>query len=343
MKLIPDSFISKYVLLLLLLLASCGIEDEQAMPDPQANTTPANIRINAESSYEGLLNEAFQLTATVTNSDGEVLEGETLSWTSSDPQVATISNTGLLRIVSDGQILITASIGTLEGIKTISITRTTRDLIAFTVDDLSNQLAIHGETSMIFLDEYRMTATFMELAQGASTEEGFVNRDVVYYFFKGSAILNIEGEEVNVAEESALLIPSDSRSNIVSVTSDAQIITIKINTGLSTIPGSFAMYTRAQMVGPRNPNQNVWNPFMNEESVIFGMYMLPQVVGGDSRLVHNFDELNIITRGFCRFLTDEGEVQLEPGSIVYVREANGHAFKNLSSDTDALILWNTQG
>lgn len=333
----------KLWLLLLVTVLACTSKDEDGTEPTEANTTPANITINAESSYEGLLNESFQLSAVVTNSDGEVLDDQSVSWTSSDPAIATINNDGLLRILSDGQILITANIGTLEGIKTITITRTTEDLIAFTVDDLSNQLAATGETSMVFLDVYRMTGTFVELAQGASTEEISINRDVIYYFFKGSAVMNIEGEEVTVGEESAILITANSKRSITSVSADAQIIMTKINTGLSLIQGFYAMHSRAQMEGPRNPNQNVWNPFLNEESVIFGLYMLPQVVGGDTRLLHDSDELNIVTRGFCRFITDVGEVQLEPGSIVYVREANGHAFENLSSDTDVLILWNTQG
>ena len=333
----------KLWLLLLVTVLACTSKDEDVTEPTEANTTPANITINAESSYEGLLNESFQLTAVVTNSDGEELDGQTIGWTSSHPEIATIDNLGLLRILSDGQILITANIGTLEGIKTITITRTTEDLIAFTVDDLSDQLAATGETSLVFLDVYRMTGTFVELAQGASTEEISINRDVIYYFFKGSAVMNVEGEEVTVGEESAILITANSKRSITSVSADAQIIMTKINTGLSFIQGFYAMHTRAQMEGPRDPNQNIWNPFLNEESVIFGLYMLPQVAGGDSRLVHNFDELNIVTRGFSRFLTDVGEVQLEPGSIVYVREANGHAFKNLSSDTDVLILWNTQG
>ena len=343
MKKITPRYLPKAWLLLIISVLACTSKDEGEPQPMGANNTPANITINAESSYEGLLNEAFQLSAVVINSDGELLDGQTINWTSSNPEVATINSTGLLRIISDGQILITASIGTLEGIKTMTITRTTSDLIAFTVDDLSDQLAVLGETSLVFLDVYRMTGTFVELPQGASTEETRVNRDVIYYFHKGSAVMNIEGEEVVIGEESSVLVTADSRRRISSVTSDVQIIETKINTGLSLISGFYTVHTRAQMEATRNPNQNVWNPFLNEESVIFGMYMLPKVAGGDNRLVHDFDELNIVTRGFSRFLTDEGEVQLEPGSIVYVREANGHAFKNLSTDTDVLILWNTQG
>ena len=323
-------------------LTACSSKDEGVEP-AQENNTAANITINAEASYEGLLNESFQLTAIVTNSDGEALENQNVVWASSHPEIATIDNTGLLRIVSDGQILITASIGSLEGIKTISIVRTSRNLIAFTVDDLSVQLAATGETSLEFLDVYRMTSTFIELAQGASSEETSINRDVVYYFYSGSAVMNIEGEEVIVEGESAVLVTANSSHNITSVTSDAQIISTRINTGLTQIPNAYAVQTRVQMEGPRDPNQNVWNPFMDEESFVFGLYMLPQLVGGDTRLVHDWDELNIVTRGYGRFLTDEGIVQLEPGSIVYVREDNGHAFKNLSSDIDVLILWNTQG
>jgi len=333
---------SLFFLVFTLIMGACSSKDEATEP-VQNNTTAASISINAESSYEGLLNASFQLTAVVTNRDGDVLENQNIVWTSSHPEIATIDQTGLLRIVSDGQILITASIGSLEGIKTLRIVRTTQDLMAFTVADLSLQLAATSETSLEFLDVYRMTSTFVELSQGAVLEETSVNRDVIYYFYKGSAIMNIEGEEVAVAGESAVLVTANNRRSITSVSEDVQIIMTKINTGLSQIPGAYAVQSRVQMEGPRDPNQNIWNPFMQEESFVLGLYMLPQVVGGDNRLVHDWDEINIVTRGFGRFLTDEGIVQLEPGSIVYVREDNGHAFANLSSDMDVLILWNTRG
>ena len=68
--------------------------------------------------------------------------------------------------------------------------------------------------------------------------------------------------------------------------------------------------------------------------------MLPKTQNGDSRLVHSWDELNIITSGSAKFTKDDGTVDVKKGSIVYVEAGNGHRFNFLNSDTDIFILWN---
>jgi len=67
--------------------------------------------------------------------------------------------------------------------------------------------------------------------------------------------------------------------------------------------------------------------------------MLPRSSGGDARLVHQWDELNIIVQGACSFRTDKEVIEVKEGTIMFVREGNGHFFNSLKSNTDILILW----
>ena len=326
--------------LLIFSVLACSTNDDEKIVVVEVNSTPFSITIQAENTYTGSLNQSFQLTAIVRNSEGEILNNQVVSWLSSDTSVATITSNGSLLLVSNGQTTITASIGTIEDSKTINIELISNDLIVFSVSELSDQLSAQGGTSLIFLDESTMSSSFMELSPGESTDSSTVDRDQVYYFFEGNVIMNIEGQVVNIEEESAVFIAANSSRSITSVTTNSRIIITELKLVISQTQEPFSIFTRAEMEAPRNPNQNVWNPFLNEGSVIFGLYMLPQLVGGDNRLVHGFDELNIITRGSSRFETDEGDVQVEPGSLVFVREGNGHAFNMLNSDIDILILWN---
>ena len=329
-----------YVLLVATFFLACSSSDNGSTTNPPVDNTPSTIIIAAQNSYTGIVNETFQLTATVRNSNGNILSNQSLSWSSSDTSVATISNSGSLSIVDSGQITITVAIGSIEDSININIRISPPNLLAFTIADLSNELAAQGGTTITFLDEPTMSANLLELVTGETNSSTSSSRDQVYYFFEGNGTMDIDGENVVVTEESTVFITANSSRSITTVSTDMKVIITEVKTGVSQWPLAFRSFSYSQMEAPRSLNQNIWNPFLNEESVVFGLYMLPQVAGGDGRLVHGWDELNIITRGSSTFQTDEGNVQVSPGSIVFVRESNGHAFNNLSANIDILILWN---
>jgi mannose-6-phosphate isomerase-like protein (cupin superfamily) len=72
------------------------------------------------------------------------------------------------------------------------------------------------------------------------------------------------------------------------------------------------------------------------------MYMLPEELGGDKTLVHAFDEVNFVVNGRGRFHIDDDAIDVEPGSIVFVRAGSGHSFDSLEGDLDILILWEAE-
>lgn len=91
---------------------------------------------------------------------------------------------------------------------------------------------------------------------------------------------------------------------------------------------------RARVAG-----ENVWNAFVRRPSMVFGLYMLPKSVGGDSALVHKWDEINLIARGTGRFQVGRDVMDVRPGDIVYVRKGNAHYFHSLEADLDILIFF----
>jgi len=98
-------------------------------------------------------------------------------------------------------------------------------------------------------------------------------------------------------------------------------------------------FSKSDIESSRDAKENEWNPFIMYSNVMLGMYMLPHEVDGDSRLVHPWQELNIITSGTSKFVMDTGTIDVEEGSIIFVEEGNGHYFDSLTEDIDILILW----
>lgn len=337
MKILNRTIAVQVLILLVFTIIGCGSDDTDV---EETNSEPASIEIQSESNYSGSLNDIFQLTAIVKDVLGNNLTGQVVSWISSNPTVALISDTGSLRLISEGQTTITASLENITDSKTISVDLLSSSLRTFTIAELSDEFNDLGVSDLVFLDEETMLGTYVELNIGESTSPSSMDGDQVYYFVEGEVIMNIEGQVLNISAESAVFVAANSAKNIVSVGGSAKIIIMELKAEPAQSQSPFSVFTRAQMEAPRNPNQNIWNPFLNRETVTFGLYMLPEALGGDSRLVHNFDELNIITRGSSRFQTDDGDVEVMPGSIVFVKEGNGHWFNSLDGDHDILILWN---
>jgi uncharacterized protein YjdB len=75
--------------------------------------TPANPRVD-----EG---KTIQLTATAYDSNNNVIPGITFTWTSSNTNRATVSSTGLVTGVNDGNVSITASAQGKSGSTTVRV------------------------------------------------------------------------------------------------------------------------------------------------------------------------------------------------------------------------------
>jgi mannose-6-phosphate isomerase-like protein (cupin superfamily) len=100
-----------------------------------------------------------------------------------------------------------------------------------------------------------------------------------------------------------------------------------------------ATFTLEGVGRERLPGGNTWNAFIRRPSMVFGLYMLPKSVGGDSALTHRWDEINLITAGTGKFQVGSDIMEVRPGDIIYVRKGNPHFFHSLNEDLDILIFF----
>ncbi|NCW44448.1 MAG: metallophosphoesterase [Gemmatimonadaceae bacterium] len=116
--------------ILTVLTVACGSSDSPAASPPvapapvatQVVVTPATVTLNTGATSP--------LTAAVLTATGTPVSGAAVAWTSSAPQVATVSATGVVTGVSVGSATIAAAAGTLRGTSAITV-RTTPPAGAF--------------------------------------------------------------------------------------------------------------------------------------------------------------------------------------------------------------------
>lgn len=210
---------------------------------------------------------------------------------------------------------------------------------AFSLEELAQQRLDSGGVFLEFLDRISMQAGFLELSPGQSDDRPSVTGDQLYYFSTGTGILNIGSEKVSIEPGQIIFVKSGRTSLVASIDTDVQAVIITMKTPSDPGSPAWRKYGRLQIESPRKSNQNVWNPFLQRSNLLVGLYILPQSIGGDGRLVHSWEELNIVTGGKSKFTMDSKEVDVQKGSIIFVQNGNGHFFRSLLDDTDILILW----
>lgn len=206
------------------------------------------------------------------------------------------------------------------------------------ISDLSDTLVNVTGNQFTFLDESSMKATYVEVALGQELDLGQITFDNTYYAYAGTGMISIDGDERTL--EAGGIVFSGAGSSVLfqNVSSTLKIVMVSMKTSSSENP-PVEEFSKSTIEASRNPNRNIWNPFIQYPNLTIGMFMLPQANGGDNRIVHSWDELNIVTSGACQFQTDTGLINLMEGTIVFVGEGNGHYFTSLTSDTDILIYW----
>jgi len=145
-----------------------------AAPDTVPFTTggssvgePASIRLSPDSVLNLQVGSFYEIMATVRDAGGNVLTGQTLTWTSSDPAVATVTpaDSNRVRAVSPGSVTITATSGTLSGTAIVTVIAPVPNGLAsltFSPDSLTLP-AMDGQTVIVIARD----ANGKELLAGA--------------------------------------------------------------------------------------------------------------------------------------------------------------------------------
>ena len=123
-----------------------------------------------------------------------------------------------------------------------------------------------------------------EYAQFSPDEElglSNISTDVVYYFFTGEANFIVAGESISIEPQQVLFAKGGLDRGFISIDSQVDALVVTLTATPRTDGVNWRSFTFEQLEAGRSANANIWNPFLQQASVIFGFYMLPKSIGGD--------------------------------------------------------------
>lgn len=85
-----------------------------------------------------------------------------------------------------------------------------------------------------------------------------------------------------------------------------------------------ANFGKPEIESERDPLENVWNMFVDAPTMVAGLYMLPRSLNGASTLRHEMDEISYIVNGTAKFRMIDTVVEVQPGSVMWVKRGVGH-------------------
>ena len=111
-----------------LLLLACGDGGTTPTSPPTPPTPPApvatSITLSATTLSFDSLSQVQQLTATVKDQNGATMSGASVSWSSSDGAVVTVSSTGQITSVLNGSATVTATSGSVNATAAVTVSAT---------------------------------------------------------------------------------------------------------------------------------------------------------------------------------------------------------------------------
>ena len=120
-----------------------------------AEPVPTRIAISPSSHTLEMAGATVQLSATVRDQRNNIMSGQTITWSSGDEAVATVSGDGLVTAVSNGMTEITARSGSLSA--TAEITVAVPVATSLTIEPAEHTLAAIGDTlqlAAVVLDQH---------------------------------------------------------------------------------------------------------------------------------------------------------------------------------------------
>ena len=100
-------------------VSACG--DGATEPPPPDPPRPTTVAVTPATTQLTALGGTVQLTAEVRDQNGQVMAGAAVTWSSSDPMVATVSGSGLVTAAGNGTATITATAGSASGSAAVTV------------------------------------------------------------------------------------------------------------------------------------------------------------------------------------------------------------------------------
>lgn len=208
--------------------------------------------------------------------------------------------------------------------------------------DLIERREGSGRNYLSFVDRASFSVGLYDLPAGTVDRQSPHRRDEVYYVVSGRAVIEVEDDAFPIEPGSIVYIEAQADHRFVDIVEDLRTLVIFVNGPPAEAGPAWKRFQRTDIVHGRDAGRNIWNLFLDLPSLRFGMYMLPEQVGGDKTQVHAFDEVNFVVSGRGRFHIDDDAIDVGPGSIVFVGAGSGHSFDSLEGDLDVLILWEAE-
>jgi len=136
-----------------LLMAGCS--DETTAPDPTSPPTPdpprpATVAVSPSTTSLDAIGASVPLSAVVTDQNGNAMGQAPVTWSSSAPNVATVSSTGLVTAVANGNASITAASGSAQGLAEVVVAQAAAaiSIDRFAYDDYPSDLVELAEDTV---------------------------------------------------------------------------------------------------------------------------------------------------------------------------------------------------
>ena len=88
----------------------------------------------------------------------------------------------------------------------------------------------------------------------------------------------------------------------------------------------------------REGEPNQYREHLRTADLSVGTYCIP-VGGKDEQRPHTEDEIYVVRAGRARFVAETGEVEVGPGSVIFVPAGEQHQFADVSEDLSVLVVF----
>jgi len=188
------------------------------------------------------------------------------------------------------------------------------------------------------VDEDSLSAGIYRLPAGGSDGQSPHQRDEIYYVLQGEAVLEVEDDLLEVSAGSIAYVQAGAAHRFVDFSEDVAVLVIFSGVEPSADHPQWLQFESEEILTARKAGANVWNVFLSVETMRMGAYLLPNSLGGDGPLRHDFAEINIVLNGEGMFRVGGDEISIRPGSVIFVEADVAHNFISSGDDLDILIL-----
>jgi mannose-6-phosphate isomerase-like protein (cupin superfamily) len=208
----------------------------------------------------------------------------------------------------------------------------------FQLEKLSIKRVKTNRPWLQFIDKPSMRMGLYELPAGGTDDQTPHLEDEVYYVVEGSGTLEVADDTYAASPGSLIYVKAQIPHRFVDIKEDMKVLVIFSKTPFDVNDMDWKAWEMKGVL-TKKPNENEWNPFLTVSTLQWGIYMLPQKLGGDETLTHKVDEINIVVDGKAKFKMGDDILDVKPGSIIWVKEGVGHYFYDLDRDFKVLILF----